>query len=178
MNTHIILLRGINVGGHRKIKMADFKQLLLTHGFQNIQTYIQSGNIFCQSNHQKKPIIKQQIESLILENYGFEVIAFVLNSLDLKNIILNNPFIQHQVPIEKLYCTFLEKQPDLETEKQLLQFKTEDEVFVFDGSLLYFCYHNGYGRAKVTNPFVEKKLKMQATTRNWKTMMKLLDMST
>lgn len=176
LKTHIILLRGVNVGGHRKIKMAEFKQLLIDQGFQNVITYIQSGNILCQGN-QSKPAIKQQIESLILKNYGFEVTAFVLDQTKLKNIIQDNPFISQQIPIEKLYCTFLEKQPDPKTQKKFLELKTQDEVFTFAGPLLYFCYHKGYGKAKLSNPVVEKKLKMQATTRNWKTMTKLLDMS-
>src|SRR5690606_11914486 len=176
MNTHIILLRGINVGGHKKIKMVDFKELLLDHGFQNIRTYIQSGNIFCES-HQEKSVVQQHIQSLIMENYGFEVTAFVLSKSELEHIVQNNPFIQADVPIEKVYCTLLERQADRERKEQLLQFKTEEEDFVFANSLLYFCYHNGYGKAKVTNSFVERKLKMQSTARNWKTMLKLLDMS-
>lgn len=176
LNTHIILLRGINVGGHKKIKMVDFKELLLDHGFQNIRTYIQSGNILCES-HQEKSVVQQYIQSLIMENYGFEVTVFVLSTSELKHVVQNNPFTQAGVPIEKLYCTFLERQADRERKEQLLQFKTEEEDFVFANSLLYFCYHNGYGKAKVSNSFVETKLKMQSTTRNWKTMLKLLNMS-
>jgi uncharacterized protein (DUF1697 family) len=156
--------------------MADFKQLLLDSGFQNVQTYIQSGNILCKGD-QKKTVVKQQIERLIKENYGFEVTVLVLNSSELEHIIQNNPFVQSQVPIEKLYCTLLEKKPDLEAQRLLLEYNSEDEEFVFDGALLYFCYHIGYGKSKVNNPFVEKKLKIQGTTRNWKTMNKLLELS-
>jgi len=177
LKTYIILLRAINVGGHRKIKMADLKQLLLNSGHKNVQTYIQSGNVICESEKEKSQI-KQHIESLILENYGFEVTTFVLTPTDLQAIIENNPYVKQQAPIEKLYCTFLENQPDPESKEILLGFKTQDEEFIFDRSLLYFCYHKGYGKAKVSNPFVEKKLKIQGTSRNWKTMRKLLELST
>jgi len=176
LNTHIVLLRGINVGGHRKIKMVDFKQLLLAHGFQNVRTYIQSGNIILESTL-KNAAVKEQIESLIIENYGFQVTAFVLKAKELARILKNNPFVGRRVPIEKLYCTFLENQPNQAAKALLLEFNSKDQEFVFDGALLYFCYHIGYGKSKVTNPFVERKLKIQGTTRNWKTMTKLLEIS-
>src|SRR5690606_19465062 len=105
--THILLLRGINVGGHRKIKMADLKLLLLNNGYLNVQTYIQSGNIICRSGKEKLQV-KQHVESLIADKYGFEVTIFILSPLDLQNIIDTNPYVRQQVPIEKLYCTFLE----------------------------------------------------------------------
>lgn len=178
MDTYIILLRGINVGGHRKIKMAGFKQLLQDHAFVNVQTYIQSGNIICQSTSQVKSAIKLQIEVIIEENYGFQVSVIVLKKEDLEHIMSSNPFVQKQIPIEKLYYTLLEEQPDLETQKKLLQFQNEDETFIFGPAVLYCCYQKGYGKAKVTNPLIEKKLSMKATTRNWKTMNKLLEMST
>src|SRR5690606_40820924 len=75
----------------------------------------------------------------------------------------NNPFVKQQSPIEKLYCTFLEYRPTPESKDLLLSYKTEDEEFVFEESHIYFCYHKGYGKAKVTNPFIEKKLNLQAT---------------
>ncbi|HLV63824.1 DUF1697 domain-containing protein [Galbibacter sp.] len=174
--THILLLRGINVGGHRKIKMADLKLLLLDNGYLNVQTYIQSGNVICKSE-KEKPQVKQHIESLIVDNYGFEVTILILSPLDLQKIMDNNPFVKQQSPIEKLYCTFLEYRPTPESKDLLLSYKTEDEEFVFEESHIYFCYHKGYGKAKVTNPFIEKKLNLQATSRNWKTIGKLLELT-
>lgn len=178
METFVLLLRGINVGGNRKIKMADLKQLLSDHSFENIQTYIQSGNVLCQHKQQKKSELKHQTEIILEKTYGFHVEVLVLKRDDLKQIIRNNPFVEKQIPIEKLYCTLLDKPADLVAQEKLLQFQNEDERFTFGQNVIYCCYHKGYGKAKTTNAIIEKKLSITATTRNWKTMTKLGTMLT
>ncbi|MDG3582805.1 MULTISPECIES: DUF1697 domain-containing protein [Galbibacter] len=176
MKTYILLLRGINVGGHRKIKMADLRATLEKIGFQKVASYIQSGNVIFSSDESDVSKIQQKIEQHIAAHFGFDVKCFIISEKKFTAIIKNNPFLKKGEPIEKLYCTFLEGTPLPESIQNLNEYRVDDEEYTHRDNILYFCYHNGYGKAKISNPFIEKKLKLGATTRNWKTMLKLRDM--
>lgn len=174
MQAFVLLLRGINVGGHRKVKMAELKTVLHELGFQNIISYIQSGNVIFSAEETNLSKLKQTIEEAIELYFGFAVSCFIIPKGTFLTIIKNNPFIETE-EITKLYITFLNETPNPEKLETLKTFETSDELFILKNNTLYFCYKNGYGKAKIANPFIEKKLNLQATTRNWKTMMKLLE---
>lgn len=176
MNTYILLLRGINVGGHRKIKMAALKTLLATLHLEDIKTYIQSGNVVFRSA-EKADVLQVAIERSIATHFGFEVKTHIIDLVKLKEIYTQNPFVSRSEDINKLYCTFLFDNPEPDKMETLKAVEAKDDEFIDRDNILYFCYHNGYGKAKIANPFIEQKLKIYATTRNWKTMTKLLEMA-
>lgn len=177
MKTYIALLRGINVGGQKKIKMADLKSLFNELNFKNTVTYIQSGNIVFNSDIAKKQIISKLISDKIKDNYKFEVEVLVKIPSELKYIIENNPFIKQKKDPKKNYITFLYSQPLKENIAKLKEIKFPPEEFKIESEIIFFFSPKGYGTAKMNNNFFEKKLKVSATTRNWKTTNKLFEIS-
>lgn len=174
MNQYILLLRGINVGGHRKIKMADLRLLLQNLDYANVQTYIQSGNILLESD-QEAAQIASKVKAAIKAKYDFDVPTLVMLWKDLEAIVEKLPF--ENVEEEKaLYFTFLEKKPDAESVERLEPKLLKGEAYQIIDKTIYLYCPNGYGRTKLTNDFWEKQLKVAATTRNWKTTKKLLEM--
>ncbi len=179
MATYIVLLRGINVSGHNKIKMADLKLLLIELGFSNITTYIQSGNVILKSNQTESKNVEQRIIEAIKVKYGYGIKALVLTKSQLKSIFASNPFFKRKnIDIVKLHVTLLRNEPDLIGKNLLEKFKLTngDEFELIDKNVYLYC-PNGYGRTKLTNNLIEKKLNCSATTRNWKTITKLVELS-
>lgn len=177
MQTYILLLRGINVGGHRKIKMAEFKTELEKLKLNEVKTYIQSGNVVFKYEKVAETTLAYSIEGLIQKKYGFEVNTLVLTAESFAEIFHNNPYLpEKESEIEKLYCTLLHEVPEVAKTKTLGSVEANGDEFRIKGKCLYFYYVNGYGKSKINNPVVENKLKVKATTRNWKTMTKLMEM--
>ncbi len=178
METYISLLRGINVSGQKKIIMADLKSLYEKLGFQDVQTYIQSGNVIFESLKADKSAIKIKIESKIREQYGFIVPVQLLEFEELNEVFANNPFVnKRNEDISKLHVTFLEEVPEAELRSEIMNIQSTSDEFIISGKVIYVFCPNGYGRTRLNNTFFEKKLKTSATTRNWKTISKLIELS-
>ena len=177
MPTYIALLRGINVSGQKKIKMADLRTHLSELGYGNLQTYIQSGNIVFSSAEEDAAVLEGQIHEKIKEKYGFEVPVLVLQPEDFTAVLDRNPMQEERHDRKRLYVTFLASEPVPEKKAKLSELDYSPEEYVLDGKVIYFFSPTGYGRAKMNNNFFEQKLKVKATTRNWNTVNKLLAMS-
>ena len=174
MGNFIALLRGINVSGQKQIKMADLKTSFEVLGSSNVQTYIQSGNVVFSYNNSQTKNLEKLIEKKILEDYGFQVPTIVLKSEEWNTIMHSNPFLKESGnKTEKLYLTILSEEPSDENLKQLHRDEFAPDAFVIDGKNIYLYLPNGYGRTKLNNNYFENKLKVTATTRNWKTVKKL-----
>jgi uncharacterized protein (DUF1697 family) len=175
---YISILRGINVGGNRKIPMANLKNLFEKLDFGNVQTYIQSGNVIFES--EKKYLnadVEQRIQWAITETFGFNVPVIVRTAEEMAKSISNNPFLKEKdSDIEKLHLTILKEEPSPELVKNTEELKFFPDRFEIIGKDVFIYCEHGYGRTKITNDFFEKKLKTPATTRNWKTVMKLHEM--
>ena len=174
MNTFIVLFRGINVSGQKKIKMAELKNHLQDIGLTSIETYIQSGNVIVQTTWDVSTLNQKIIEKIEKE-YGFSVELITRIPADLKNVIKKNPFGHKD--LQRLYVTFLSEIPANDKVLALRQVDYSPEEFVLHNDVIYFYSPLGYGRAKMNNNFFENKLKVSATTRNWKTVNKLLEIS-
>lgn len=178
MKTYIALLRGINVSGQKKIKMADLKSHLEELYFKNIQTYIQSGNVVFEFEDKPPEELEKAILEKIKEKYAFEVPVLLKTPADLAHILTHNPFLNgRNEDITKLFVTFLFEKPASEKVEKLKEVNYSPEEYVVEEKDIYFFSPNGYGRAKMNNSFFEKKLKVFATTRNWKTVNKLKEMA-
>ena len=174
MPTYIALLRGINVSGQKKIKMADLRDLLSDAGLQQVQTYLQSGNIVFQSEASAEEAA-QKIEQSIQQHYDYTVKVILTTPDALKQIVADNPFPEQDTKL--MYVTFLAEIPAPEQLEKLQAVDYSPEAFFLKDSIVFIFAANGYGRAKLNNNFLEKKLKVAATTRNWKTVNALLEMS-
>ncbi len=172
MKKYISIIRGINVGGKRIIKMDALKKLFAELGCINIQTYIQSGNIIYQS---KKIVKESKISKAIQSKFGFEVPVINLTSTELESVIALNPFLKDKKKDPShFHITFLSDQP-LPEKIELLKSQKE-ELYCINKAVYLYC-PNRYSNSKLTNTFIENKLGVTTTTRNWNTCVKLNEMS-
>ncbi len=177
MPKYIALLRGINVSGKNIIKMNDLVVHLSGLDFKNIRTYIQSGNLIFQSDLMDENLLEMAIHEKILAIYGFNVPVLVKDAQAWGKVHENNPFIiNRNEDINKLHVTFLSNKPNKELIDKLLDYKDITDELIIEGDIIYLCCHQGYGTTKLNNTFFENKLKVQATTRNWKTVIKLTEL--
>ena len=180
MTKKIALLRGINVGGKRKVLMADLRQLLEKIGFTDVKTYIQSGNvIFTLKEKLNNLEIAEKIEKVIADNYEFEVPVVVRTADEWKQAINDNPFYQSDMEdISQLHLTFLKEKPTNENQEKAESYDYPPDKFIIKNTEIYILCIGKYHKTKLSNTFFEKKLKVPTTTRNWKTVLKLLELST
>jgi uncharacterized protein (DUF1697 family) len=173
MNTFIALLRGINVGGHKKILMSDLRELFEAIGFKNAQTYIQSGNvIYCSEASAKEG--ESLIFNAILKQYGWDVPVIVKTSSEMEEILENCPFSEAKK--ENSYFTLLSEAPAKDMIEKVQSLSYSKEEFIITDNCIYF-YAENYGRTKFKNNFFERKLKVKTTARNYRTMVKLISLS-
>lgn len=174
MNTYISMLRGINVSGQKKIKMADLKTLYQDLGFEQVTTYIQSGNVIFKSDV-AAATLADKIKQAILDHYGYEVKIFIKTINDFEQVIANNPFLKREGTDPKtLLSCFLQSLPNPEKVQATEQLDFSPDEFIIQNDIVYIHCPNGFGRAKINNNFFEKKLAVGATTRNWRSTLKLL----
>jgi uncharacterized protein (DUF1697 family) len=179
MPTYISILRGINVGGSKKIRMSALETLFARLGFNDVTTYIQSGNVVF-STTLKSPAqdIAEIIEKGILDELHFEVPVIIRSVTEMEAIVEENPFIkEYGIEEERLHVTFLSGTPGplLATAIQTADFPPDR--FTLSGKEVYLYCPAGYGRTKLNNTFFERKLKITATTRNWNTVRKLIEIA-
>jgi uncharacterized protein (DUF1697 family) len=175
MTTYISILRGINVSGHRMIKMDALRQLFADLGFQNIQTYIQSGNIVFQDKKTDQRKLEKKIAKAITDKFSFDVPVIVKEFDELKQILSDNPFLTDNTKdTAHLHITFLADKPDQVNFDKIKDRQYQaDEFHLVDKAIYLYC-PNSYSNSKLTNSFFETKLKVTTTTRNWKTTNELL----
>ncbi len=176
MNKKIAILRGINVGGKRKILMADLKVSCQKLGWENVESYIQSGNLIFNSNEENRAL-ETSLEKSITENYGFDVPVIVRDATELKKAVEKNPFYKADLDISQLHLTFLKSQPSVEGLEKIRTYDFEPDKMSISGENIYIFCQGKYHKSKLTNNFFERHLKTRATTRNWKTTLKLLELS-
>jgi len=177
MQKFIALLRGINVNGKNLIKMETLRSVLQAEGFQHVKTYIQSGNILFDTNdlHEKKQAKK--IQEIIKKEFAFEVPVLVLNIKFLNLLVENNPFRKDPTKDKSFWhLTILEAVPSIEILGKIDVSKYLPDEFILLENAIYLYCPSGYGHTKLTNNFWESKFNLCATTRNWKTLEKLIDL--
>ncbi len=176
---YISILRGINVSGQKKIKMADLKSMYELLGFQNVVTYIQSGNVVFDTKVKNKADLKTMIEDAIEKKYKFHAPVEIRTNRDIENIIKNIPFGSVDLVEDgtKVLVTFLSSKPSEAKVSDIQKYVVAPEKLVVRGKEVYLYCPNGYGRSKLSNTFLEHKLEVEATTRNWKSVHKLYELS-
>lgn len=175
MTTHLALLRGINVSGHNMIKMEALKATLEAIGFQNVLTYIQSGNVFVDIDEENASKVGFMIKQEIFKVFGHEVPIVVVNKDDLAVCFKNNPYLKEKdIDTKKLYVAFVSTtlKSDSINDLKVSQFKP-DEASI-DGNKIYIKYAVGAGKTRFDQKYIEKKLNVIATIRNWNTVTQLL----
>lgn len=178
METYIAILRGINVSGHNLIKMKSLQKMFESLGFSGVKTYIQSGNVVFFSKHAEKEKLEGIISAGIQQNFGYTVPVIVLSKEELADIQANNIYAHERgEEITKLHATILNCEPLKDLTGLINGSDYLPDEFYLSGKTVYLFCPNGYGNTKLSNSFLEKKLKVQATTRNWKTILELIKMT-
>jgi uncharacterized protein (DUF1697 family) len=174
----IALLRGINVGGKNKIKMADLKQMFESLGLSRVQTYIQSGNVLFESEADESSL-RNRIEQGIEATFGISLVVVLRTAEEMKRILENCPYTAEQVAeaeaasqVESLYVALLPEAPSQEGIERWSAYQTERDHYRFAGRDLYLLYSHSVRDSKLANNL--PKLGVPATVRNWKTMSKLV----
>jgi len=171
----ISLLRGINVGGNKKIKMADLRELYTSFGFMNTKTLLQSGNAVFETDNTDITAIQQMIQEGIQAKFGFDVTIILRTPSELKAIVANHPFTDEQLADPaKISIVYMDRIPDDEAVTDLRDSNTGNEDIHAKGQELYLFYHDGKGKSKLDNGRIERKLKVTGTARNWNTTHKIL----
>jgi uncharacterized protein (DUF1697 family) len=178
MAVFISLLRGINVGGQKKVKMADLKAVYEALHLETVTTYVQSGNVVFEGSNAEPSALSQRISEGIEKAFGFSTEIITRSVDDWRELIEHNPFGKDSEKDPKyLHATLLAEIPDEQLAQNTSTIKFEPDEFVIQGNVVYLYCPDGYGRSKLTNTFWEKKLKVAATTRNWNTVNKLLELA-
>ncbi|MFK7814113.1 MAG: DUF1697 domain-containing protein [Maribacter sp.] len=178
MPTYIALLRGINVSGQKKIKMIDLKAMLISIGFQDVETYIQSGNVIFKSDENNIKSLEEKIKKGIADTFGFDVPVLVKTRAGIVEILQESPFTKPEdLEAKRIYYALLKYEPEQDAIANLAQKDYPNELFSITKYCVYLNCLNGAGKAKLTNNVIERKLKVSATTRNHRTMLKLLELS-
>jgi uncharacterized protein (DUF1697 family) len=178
MQTYICLLRGINVSGKNLIKMDILSNLFISLGYQNISTYIQSGNVIFKSTSEENTHFEKEIAEKITQELNLNIPVLVLKKQEFSKVVSNNSFVNdRKEDVTKLHVTFLSELPLASNIEKITEGNFgEDEYVIHEKAVYVFC-PNGYGNTKLSNNFFESKLKVMATTRNWKTTNKLIEIS-
>lgn len=176
---YISILRGINVSGQKKIKMIDIKALYESLGFCKVTTYIQSGNVIFESDEEDRTALISNIENAIEQMYEFHVPVDLRTKSELEQIMQKCPYEEANVEENgtKVLVTFLRSTPLKERVDELLKYVKHPERLVVDGTHIYLYCPDGHGKTKLSNTFLEKKLSTTATTRNFKSVKKLYELS-
>ena len=171
MITYIALLRGINVGGHKKMPMAELRELLKREGLGKVMTYIQSGNVIFKSM-ENEISLESKIEESIKAHFGFDVPVLVKSREELLEIFNACPFSRGIK--EKCYFIVLNKTPERHLIDEVNKISYENEQFIVKKNCLYFYSSLDFGKTKFNMSTFERKLNVKGTSRNFNTMTKLL----
>ena len=174
MTSYIALLRGINVGGHKSIAMADLRDLVTRLGFLDARTVLQSGNLVFRSAARPAAQLEQLLETETARQFDLQTHFFVRTALEWQAIVARNPFRAEAARDPgHLLVLFLERAPAVANLKALEAAITGPETIRAEGREMYVVYPIGVGRSRLTNTLIEKKLGTRTTGRNWNTVLKL-----
>lgn len=180
MTLYIVLLRGINVGGKNKLKMADLRDALSNLGYANVQTYIQSGNILLKSS-EDETTLRQQVERLLEKEFALSIKTVIRTSEQLKQMVANCPFSEEQIAevaanseTESLYVAMLAEEPQIKQIEKLKSLDLGKDQYKIVGRDVFLLFDQSIRNSKLA--LQVEKLGEPITTRNWKTINKLIEL--
>jgi uncharacterized protein (DUF1697 family) len=177
LTTHIALLRGINVGGHRSVGMTDLRTFLTQLGFEDVRSLLQSGNLVFQSRARTGAELERFLEAEAVKRFAIEIDFLIRTPDEWKSIIRQNPFRKEaELNPAQLVVHLLKSPPSAEQVTALQEDIKGPELVHAKGKQLYAFYPDGQGRSRLTNAVIERKLG-RCTGRNWNTVLKLATLS-
>jgi len=178
MTVIISMLRGVNVGGHNKIKMEALRALYESLKLRDSQTYVQSGNVIFRSDERDIARLTKRIEEGIERKFGFRPDVILRTAAEMRDVVERNPFAKRRgIEPGKLLVSFLGSDPGEEAREKVRQMKCDPEEMRIEGREIYIYFPNGAGRSKLPWAGLGKMLKTPATGRNWNSVTKMMEMA-
>ena len=172
----IALLRGVNLGARNKVPMAGLRALMADIGAEDVQTYVQSGNIVFRSALARAELARR-IAAELRARFGVDADVVLCTRAELARIVAANPFVADESEPTRLHVTFLAEAPDRARASELAREEFDPDRFHVTRAAVYLHTPKGYGRTKLNNAYFERKLGVRATTRNWRTVTTLADLA-
>lgn len=170
MPVYIAMLRGINVGGHHRIKMDLLRRSFEALGFEQVTTYIQSGNVVFKAGKISATVLCKRISERILSDFGFAVPIISRTVDELSRVIESNPFVnQPGIDPERLHVTFLSNAPAPAAAKKIEALTIAPDQSLCLGKEIYLYLPNGVSESSLMKVLLGRGLSVVTTTRNWKT---------
>lgn len=174
MPTFIALLRGINMGGHKKVAMSDLRGLVEEIGLSDVQTLLQSGNLLFSGPSKPTATLEAQLEAALLKRLGLKTALLIRSAAEWKKLILANPFADEaKRDPSHLALMLLKNKPSTAAVAALKKAIVGREYFEADGRTLYAYFPDGFGNSKFTTALIDRTLSTTATARNWNTVVKI-----
>ncbi|MEX1253431.1 MAG: DUF1697 domain-containing protein [Dehalococcoidia bacterium] len=174
MTTYIALLRGINVGGHRKVAMSDLRDFVVALGFEDVRTLLNTGNLSFRGKAQSDAALERSLEDEAENRLDLRTAFFVRTAKEWEAVIARNPFpAEAKRDPGHLVVQFLKDAPQADAVEALRAASKGPEIIRADGKQLYVFYPAGIGRSKLTADLMERELGTRGTGRNWNTVLKL-----
>jgi uncharacterized protein (DUF1697 family) len=178
MTVMVSLLRAVNVGGRNIIRMDALKRLYQQLGFDDPQTYVQSGNVVFGTRGRNLTRLATPIEDALEQTFGFRPTVFLRSCSELRDVVARNPFAGDPgIDGAKLLVTFLSREPEAELREKILALPATSEQIRFFGSEMYIYFPDGMGRSKLAARLADRSTALFGTSRNWNTVCKLLAMA-
>jgi len=169
------MLRGVNVGGHNKIKMDALRALYESLKFEDPRTYVQSGNVIFRTREKNSATLAKKIQKAIEGKFGVRSDVILRTADELRAAIAGSPFASRRgLEPGKILVTFLAGDPGPEAHATLLTFKAYREELHLKGRELYIYFPDGAGKSKLPWSKVEKLVQTTGTARNWNSVTKML----
>ena len=175
---NVALLRGINVGGRNQLPMKELAAMFVDVGCDDVRTYIQSGNVLFRMEPTLGEDIPSLISASILSRFGYRIPVVTRTAQELQEIVRSNPFVQAGAEADKLHVVFLAELPDNGHVETLDPNRSPADEFAVVGREVYLHCPNGLARTKLTNSYFDSRLSTTSTMRNWRTVLKLLELAT
>ena len=173
----IILLRGINLGPNRRVPMAELRALLGEADYENVRTYVQSGNVVLDSD--ASPVeLEARTAKLISERFGFAVPVVSRTAAELAAVVGHDPLGELATEPKRYQVSFLDRPAPSEVIQALQEAAVEPEAVAVNGREIYAWHPAGVARSKLWNKLAGGSLGVTATARNWTTVCTLLEMAT
>ena len=168
-------LRGINVGGRNKIKMETLREVCSALGFENVKTYINSGNVIFETAKTDDLKLAEKIEKAIEKEFSLKIKVMVRQMSEIEDIIKNNPFDGQFENDKDLHVFFLDEELPTEKHELLLSNNNENEMFAVQNREIFCLLRVSVLDSLMGKDYIGKKLKVSATARNWRTVNKILE---
>lgn len=173
---YVALLRGVNVGGNTMIKMAELKKTFESLGLENVVTYVNSGNLAFDGRKTPESKLVEKIEAAIEKDFEKRVAVMVREQKEIEGILAANPFRGEFESHKEMHVLFLTEELPADKREQLLAATPENERFAVIGREIYAHLPMGVINSILGKSFIEKKLKVAVTGRNWRTVEKLAEL--